>query len=65
MQKGSLGVKSRGHCPTLCDAKALSTGLWAGIHLGKKLHTHAGEGPRTIQVRKKTPDNWPKVNNDP
>ena len=40
-------------------------GLWAGIHLGKKLHTHIGEGPRAGQVRKKKPDNWPKVNKDP
>ena len=40
-------------------------GLWAGIHLGKKLHTYVGEGPRAGQVRKKKPDNWPKVNKDP
>ena len=40
-------------------------GLWAGIHLGKKLCTHAGEGPRAGQVWKKKPDNWPDVNRDP
>ena len=39
-------------------------GLWAGVHLGKKLHTHVGEGPRAGQVWKKKPDNWPEVNKD-
>ena len=39
-------------------------GLWAGIHLGKKFCTYAGEGPRAGQMRKKKPDYWSKVNRD-
>ena len=45
----------------LLDAKAPSL----ESILGKKLHTHVSEGPRTGQVRKKKPDNWPKVNKEP
>ena len=44
----------------ICDP----LGLWAGIHLGKKLHMHVGEGPRVGQVWKKKPDNRLKVNKD-
>ena len=40
-------------------------GLWAGIHLGKKLHMYVGKGPRAGQVWKTIPDNWPRVNKDP
>ena len=39
---GSFGVKKKGAHPRIGDAKA-PIGLWAGIHLGKKLYTHAGE----------------------
>ena len=39
-------------------------GLWAGIHLGKKLHMYVGKGPRAGQVWKTIPDNWPRVNKD-
>ena len=50
-QEGSLGVEKGGGPPHGGDAKP-PTGLSAGIHLGKKLHTHVGEGPRTGQVWK-------------
>ena len=39
-------------------------GLWAGVHFGKILHTHIGEGPRSGQVWVKKPNNLPKVNKD-
>ena len=45
----------------ICDP----TGLWAGIHLKRKLCTHVGEGPRLDQVWKKNTDNWLKINKDP
>ena len=63
-RKVPWGSKRRGCHPIIGDAKA-PIGLWAGIHLGKKLRTHVGEGPRAGQVWKKKLGNWPKVNKDP
>ena len=62
-RKVPWGSKRRRCHPIIGDAKA-PIGLWAGIHLGKELHTHAEEGPRAGQVWKKKPGNWPKVNKD-
>ena len=52
-RKAPWGSKRRGHHPTVCDAK----GLWARIHLGKKLLMYVEEGPRVGQVWKKKPEN--------
>lgn len=46
-RKPPWGSKRKRHCPIICDAKA-------GIHLGKKSHTHVGEGPRAGQDLKET-----------
>ena len=57
--------KRRGCHPIIRDAKpAPPIGLWAGIHLGKKLRTYIREGARAGQVWKKKPNNWPKANED-
>ena len=43
------GTKRRG-CPLIIGDVQAPTGLCAGIHLGKKLHTPVMEGPRAGQV---------------
>ena len=63
-QEVSLRVKKKGAPPHNKCGRA-PTGLWGGIHLSKRLHTHVGEGPGTSWVWKKKQDNWPKVNKDP
>ena len=63
-RKPPWGSKRRGRHPIIGDAKA-PIGFRAGIHLGKKLRTHIGEGPRAGQMWKKKPDNWPKINKEP
>ena len=57
------GSKRRGCHPIIGSAKT-PTGLCTGVHLGKNLHMHIGERPRTDQEWEKKWDNWPKVNQD-
>ena len=63
-KKAPWGVKRGGHHPIICNAKPPPAGLWARIHLGKKLHTHVGKGPQACQVWEKKSGNWPEANED-
>ena len=64
-RKAPWGSKRRGCHPIIGDAKpAPPIGLWAGIHLEKKLRRYIREGARAGQVWEKKPNIWPKANID-
>ena len=46
------GQKGRGHHP-LISVDIPPTGLCSGIHLGKKLHSHLGEGLGLVSCEKR------------
>ena len=51
-RKDLWGSKRRGHHPEEVMSR-LPIGLWAGIPLGKKLHTHVGEGSKQVRRGKR------------
>lgn len=58
------GQKGGGAIHIIYDTMRDPIKSWTEIYLGKNLHTHGGEGPKSRSDVEKKPGNWLKVNKD-